>query len=62
MRVPKYVTDWANGNPLLYIDTAGRRVATNTGKPSLVPINQVALGNFTRVYDKIVRRAAAPTS
>ncbi len=54
MRVPKYVTDWANGNALLYIDTAGRRVTTNTGKPSLLPINQVALGNFTRVYDKIV--------
>ena len=54
LRVPKYVTDWANGNALLYIDTAGRRVTTNTGKPSLLPINQVALGNFTRVYDKIV--------
>ena len=52
-RVPKYVTDWKDTNPLLYIDSAGRRVANNTGRPSLVPVNQVALIDFTRVFDKI---------
>ena len=54
VRVPKYVTNWANSNPLLYIDLAGRRVITTTTRPSLVPVNQIALGAFTRVHDEIV--------
>jgi hypothetical protein len=54
IRVESYVTDFTNTNPLLYVDATGRRTATDTGRPSLVPVNEVALGNFTRVYDKVV--------
>ena len=54
IRVAKVVTDWANGNALVSVDLGGRRVTVDTGQPSIVPVNQVALGNFTRVFDKIV--------
>ena len=54
--VRSVATNFAGGTPV-YVDPAGRRTLTVTGKPSVIPINHTEPRAFSRVHDSITSAA-----